>query len=287
MLVRAGHRCPTCFCLTSLCRCQRERVTLCLCSVPDGHTALFHHRHAHVSFFDFQAVDIFFRFRLVSLFISCTRTVACCLDRTPHGRSYPHPCQWQVLHRSYSRRQRRLSRHARERWPLPSAVTQCAIHSFCDWLLTRSVLATMNPHRPGGGPRQHYRPDGSRRRTAGELAKRAARAAARAADAAGGGAAKPAATVVADASTQAVTPVPKQVPISAAPTGELPASTSASTSSSTAAPALATTPGLAHGTYPSRMQHPPPSIAAGPKPGGDWQRTWMPALPHPISDWVD
>ncbi|CAE7479265.1 Pol, partial [Symbiodinium necroappetens] len=27
-----------------------------------------------------------------------------------------------------------------------------------------------------------------------------------------------------------------------------------------------------------RMQHPPPSIAAGPKPGGNGQRTWMPAL---------
>ena len=33
MLVRAGHRCPTCFCLTSLCRCQRERVTCCLPSL--------------------------------------------------------------------------------------------------------------------------------------------------------------------------------------------------------------------------------------------------------------
>ena len=206
MLVRAGHRCPTCFCLTSLCRCQRERITLCLCYGPGGHTALSHRRHAHMSFCVSQAAESSFRFRLAPLFVSCARTFVSSPDLTPHGWNHPHPCQWQVLHRSYSRRQRRLSRRARERRSPPSAVAQSVIHLFCNWLYTCSSLATMNPHRPGGGPRQHYRPDGSRRRTAGELAKRAARAAARAAaDAAGGGAAKPAATVAADAGTQAVT----------------------------------------------------------------------------------
>ena len=91
--------------------------------------------------------------------------------------------------------------------PLPLAVAQSVFHSVCHWLHIHSPLATMNPHRPGGGPRQHYRPDGSRRRTAGELAKRAAKAAARAAaaaaGAAGGGAAKPAGPVVADAGASA------------------------------------------------------------------------------------
>ena len=39
-----------------------------------------------------------------------------------------------------------------------------------------------------------------------------------------------------------------------------------------------------------RMQHPPPSVAAGPKPSGNGQRTWMPTLgPSAQSppDWVD
>ena len=125
----------------------------------------------------------------------------------------------------------------------------------------------------GGGPRQHSRPDGSRRRTAGELAKRAAKAAARAAaaaaGAAGGGAAKPAGPVVADAGASG----PTQVPVSTAPTGELSASASASASASSA-----TTSGPAHGACPDRMRHPPPSIAAGPKPSGDGQRAWMPTL---------
>ncbi|CAE7257248.1 TRPT1 [Symbiodinium microadriaticum] len=113
----------------------------------------------------------------------------------------------------------------------------------------------------------HARPDGSRRRTAGELAKRAARAAARAAAGpAGGAAAGPAAIAEDDTEDQAVA-------VSAAPTAEPSASASASTSFSTAAPASAAKPGLAPGAYPGRMQHPPPSIAAGPKPGGGGQRT--------------
>ena len=197
MLVRAGHRCPTCFCLTSLCRCRRERIIFCLCSGPSGHTARSHQEPAHASLCASQAADFSFHFRLAPLLISCVKKSVRNPDPNPHGWQHPHPCQWQVLYRSYSRRQRRLSRRARENRPLPSAVAQSVFHSVCNWLHTLSPLATMNPHRPGGGPRQHYRPDGSRRRTAGELAKRAAKAAARAAaaaagaaGAAGGGAAK-------------------------------------------------------------------------------------------------
>ena len=287
MLVRAGHRCPACFCLTSLCRCHRERLTFCLCPGPGGHTALSRQGHAHASLCVSQAAELFFNFRLVPLILSSPQMFVRYPDPIPHGWQHPHPCQWQVLYRSYSRRQRRLSRQASKSRSLSSAITQRVFHLVCNWLHTRSPLATMNPHRPGGGPRQHYRPDGSRRRTAGELAKRAAKAAARAAaaaaDAAGGGAAKPAGPVAAKDGSSAGALVPAQVPISTAPTGAPSASTSASTSasasSSAAAPVSAPTSGLAHGAYPSRVQHPPPSIAAGPKPSGHGQRTWMPALP--------
>ena len=149
----------------------------------------------------------------------CLSAVLRCLSaiptRPPPGWTHQHPCQWQVLYRSYSRRQRRLSRRACKRRPSPSAVAQSVFHLFCNWLCTCSPLAAMNPHRPGGG---HYRP---RRRTAGELAKRAARAAARAAAAgpAGGAAAGPAAIAEDDAEDQAAAPAPKQVSVSAAPAG--------------------------------------------------------------------
>ena len=278
MLVRAA----TCFCLTSLCRCRRERIISCLCSGPGGHTARSHQGPAHISLCASQVVTFFFHFRLAPLLVSCAKISVRNPDPTPPGWQHPHPCQWQVLYRSYSRRQRRLSRRTRESRPLPLAVAQSVFHSVCNWLHIHSPLAIMNPHRPGGGPRQHYRPDGSRRRTAGELAKRAAKAAARAAaaaaGAAGGGAANPAGPVVADAGASAGVLVPTQVPVSTAPTGELSASASASASSSAAAPASVTTSGPAHGAYPDRMQHPPPSIAAGPKPSGNGQRTWMPTL---------
>ena len=273
MLVRAGHRCPTCFCLTSLCRCRRERVISCLCAGPGGSAARSHQGPAHISLCASQVVAFFSHFWSAPLLVSCAKMFVKNPDPTPSGWQHPHPCQWQVLHRSYSRRQRRLSRRAGASRPLPLAVAQSVFHSVCHWLHIHSPLATMNPHRPGGGPRQHSRPDGSRRRTAGELAKRAAKAAARAAaaaaGAAGGGAAKPAGPVVADAGASG----PTQVPVSTAPTGELSASASASASASSA-----TTSGPAHGACPDRMRHPPPSIAAGPKPSGDGQRAWMPTL---------
>ena len=82
-----------------------------------------------------------------------TRTFTRNPDSTPPCWQYPHPCQWQVLYRSYSRKQCR----ACKRRPLPSAVSQSVLRLVCNWLHTRSPLATMNPHRPGGGPRQHYR----------------------------------------------------------------------------------------------------------------------------------
>ena len=68
MLVRAGHRCPTCFCLTSLCRCPRERITFCLYSVLGGCTAHFHRGHTLVmSLCVSQAGDTSCCFRLAPL----------------------------------------------------------------------------------------------------------------------------------------------------------------------------------------------------------------------------
>ena len=181
MLVRAGHRCPTCFCLTSLCRCQRERVTFCLPSMRGNCIGHSHRAHALMSLPVSQAGEPSFYFRLAPPFFGNPRSFACNLGMAPRSTSYPHPCQWQVLHRSYSRRQRRLSLRRREHWSPTSELVQHAVHLFCSWFVPCRFSASMNPHRPGGGPRQHYRPDGSRRRSAGELAKRAARAAARAA----------------------------------------------------------------------------------------------------------
>ena len=284
MLVRAGHRCPTCFCLTSLCSCRRERITFCPGSGPSGHTASSHQGHAHISLCVSQGAELSLHFRSVPLLISCTKTSARNPDSTPHCGKHPHPCQWQVLYRSYSRKQRRLSCRARKSRSLPSAVAQSVLYSVCNWLHTRSPLATMNPHRPGGGPRQHYRPDGSRLRTAGELAKRAAKAAARAAaaaaaatGAAGGGAATPAGPVAADAGTSAGALVPTQVPVSTAPTGELSASVSASASSSAAAPSRRLHLDLHRAPTPAECSTRPPALLL-PKPSGNGQKTWMPTL---------
>ena len=55
----------------------------------------------------------------------------------------------------------------------PGKFAQLLVHPRCRFL-------RMTGFRPKGGKRQHYRPDGTRRRTAGELAARAARAEARA-----------------------------------------------------------------------------------------------------------
>ena len=276
MLVRAGHRCPACFCLISLCSCRRERLILCSHSEPSDHTASSYRGNVHISLCVSEAAALSFHFRSVPLLIGCTRTFARNPNSVPPYWQHPHPGQWQVLYRSYSRKQRRLCRASKRR-PLPSGVAQSVLRLVYNWLHTRSLLATMNPHRPGGGPRQHYRPDGSRCRTAGELAKRAARAAARAAaaaaDADGGGAAKPAGPVAAKDGTSAGALVPT------APAGEPSASASTSASASASASSSAAAPGSTHSAYPSRVRHPPPSIAAGPKPSGTGQRTWMPALP--------
>ena len=230
-----------------------------------------------MSFHVSQAAESSFCFRLVPLFIRCTRTFVSSTD-IPHttgatrilasGRSYIAPFEEATATLPPSTR------------TVVSALSCCAA---CHPLVLQAAfhLQPFGYHEPppsGGRARQHYRPDGSRRRTAGELAKRAARAAARAAaDAAGGGAAKPAAAVAADASTQAVTPVPKQAPVSTPPTQ----------GSCQPLPQLPPRPrlwprprqphlDLSMAPYPGRMQHPPPSIAAGPKLDGDGQRTWMP-----------
>ena len=282
MLVRAGHRCPVCFCLKSFCSCSSERFLFCFCSEPGCRAARSHLGHVYASRCVTQAADLFFFARLEPLPASSAR-MSSTPDPTPHAWKHPHPRQWQVLYRSYSRRQRRLSRRTRRHRPTLSAAAQSVLHSAFNWLCACSPLAAMNPHRPGGGPRQHYRPDGSRRRTAGELAKRAvkaaARAAAAAADAAGGGAAKPAGPVVAKDGTSAGAPAQVPDPVTTAPLGVPSASTSTSASSTAGASTSAPKSGPAPDAYPSRVQHPPPSIAAGPKPSGSEHRTWLPALP--------
>ena len=181
MLVRAGHRCPTCFCLTSLCRCQREKVTRCLPSLKYSRSSHALQECPLLSSSVSQAGGPPLCFRLASHLLCGPGQPACILGGDLHSTSYPHPCQWQVLHRSYSRRQRRLSLRRRVHWSPASELVQHTVNLFCSWLVPCSFSASMSSHRPGGGPRQHYRPDGSRRRTAGELAKHAARAAARAA----------------------------------------------------------------------------------------------------------
>ncbi|OLP94586.1 putative tRNA 2'-phosphotransferase [Symbiodinium microadriaticum] len=113
------------------------------------------------------------------------------------------------------------------------------------------------------------------RRTAGELAKRAAKAAARAAaaaaDAAGGGVAKPAVPAVAKEGAPAGPPAKATASVTTASLRVPPAPTSTSTSStvdaSTSVPKSEPVPTA----Y--------PSIAAAPKPGGGEHRTWLPALP--------
>ena len=183
MLVRAGHRCSVCYCLISLCSCHHGKLSSFSCSGHGGRTAPSHPEPAHASSCVSQAADLLFHIRLEPLSISYAPLPVCSPHLLPHGWQHPHPHQWQVLHRSYTRKQRREHKHR----SLPPAAAQRVFHAVFDWLHACSLLAIMNPHRPGGGPRQHYRPDGSRRRTAGELAKRAAKAAARAAAAAADG----------------------------------------------------------------------------------------------------
>ena len=250
MLVRAGHRCSVCFCLISLCSCHHGKLNSLSCSGHGGHTAHSHPVPTHASSCVSQAADLFFSIRLEPLSISYAQLPVSCPHPLPHGWQHPHPHQWQVLYRSYTRKQRRAHKHR----SLPPAVAQSVFHAVFDWLHACSPLAIMNPHRPGGGPRQHYRPDGSRRRTAGELAKRAAKAAARAAaaaaDAAGDGAAQPAGPAAAKDGTSAGALVQAQVPM------EPPTSTSATASSSAGASVSTPEAGHAHGAYPSSVMEP-------------------------------
>ena len=279
MLVRAGHRCSVCYCLISLCSCHHGKLNSISCSGHGSHAAHSHPEPAHASSCVSQAADLLFSIRLEPLSISYTQLPVCRPHPLPHGWQHPHPHQWQVLHRSYTRKQRRAHKHR----SLPPAAAQSVFHAVFDWLHACSPLAIMNPHRPGGGPRQHYRPDGSRRRTAGELAKRAAKAAARAAaaaaDAAGGGVAQPAGPAVAKDGASTGTPAQATTSVTTAPLGVPPASTSTPASSTADASTSAPKSEPAPAAYPSRVQHPPPSIAAGPKPGGGEHRTWLPALP--------
>ena len=150
MLVRAGHRCPTCFCLTSLCRCRRERVISCLCSGPGGHAARSHQGPAHISLCASQVVAFFSHFRSAPLLVSCAKMSVKNPDPTSSGWQHPHPCQWQVLHRSYSRRQRRLSRRAGASRPLPLAVAQSVFHSVCHWLHIHSPFGYHESPSSGG-----------------------------------------------------------------------------------------------------------------------------------------
>ena len=271
MLVRAGHRCSVCYCLISLCSCHHEKFSPLSCTGYGGRTPPSYPELAHALSCVSQAADLLFHITPEPLSISCAPLSVCSPHPLPHGWQHPHPHQWQVLHRSFTRRQRRKHKHR----SLPPAAAQRVFHAAFDWLRTCSLFAIMNPHRPGGGPRQHYRPDGSRRRTAGELAKRAAKAAARAAaaaaDAAGGGVAKPAVPAVAKEGAPAGPPAKATASVTTASLRVPPAPTSTSTSStvdaSTSVPKSEPVPTA----Y--------PSIAAAPKPGGGEHRTWLPALP--------
>ncbi|CAE7204775.1 unnamed protein product [Symbiodinium sp. CCMP2592] len=99
------------------------------------------------------------------------------------GPLSPHPRYWQA--RPLLGRRRRSGRSSRDRLSSRSFLSKFVLDCFqclrsqptwfADFLQHFSIM-----YRPAGGPRQHYRPDGTRRRTAGELAKRAARAAAKA-----------------------------------------------------------------------------------------------------------
>ena len=75
------------------------------------------------------------------------------------------------------------------------------------------------------------------------------------------------------------TPAQATTSVTTAPLGVPPASTSTPASSTADASTSAPKSEPAPAAYPSRVQHPPPSIAAGPKPGGGEHRTWLPALP--------
>ena len=271
MLVRAGHRCSVCYCLISLCSCHHEKFSPLSCAGYGGCTPPSYPELAHALSCVSQATDLLFHITPEPLSICCATLSVCSPHPLPHGWQHPHPHQWQVLHRSFTRRQRRKHKHR----SLPPAAAQRVFHAAFDWLRTCSRFAIMNPHRPGGGPRQHYRPDGSRRRTAGELAKRAAKAAARAAaaaaDAAGGGVAKPAVPAVAKEGAPAGHPAQAVASVTTASLRVPPAPTSTSTSSTAAASTSVPKSEPVPTAY--------PSIAAAPKPGGGEHRTWLPALP--------
>ena len=150
----------------------------------------------------------------------------------------PYPGQWQVLHRSYARRVSRQQRRRQRPWTQFRCLAQLlCLSGSCLFRCLCSFLPGM--HRPKGGPRQHYRPDGSRRRTAGELAKRAARAAERAAQAPDNPATAAPAGVVTDAAAKAcparASSSGSTAPPTTAPSG-VPSSVPASSSASSAAP---------------------------------------------------
>ena len=133
MLVRAGHRCPTCFHLTSACRCRRAKVSRCFFSLSCLCSCLILHECPPLSSIS-QAERPKLRPRLVSHTFCGTGQSARIFVAGQHSVSYPHPCQWQVLYRDYSRRQRRLSLRRRVLCSPASELVWHAVGLLRRWL---------------------------------------------------------------------------------------------------------------------------------------------------------
>ncbi|CAE7712864.1 unnamed protein product, partial [Symbiodinium sp. CCMP2592] len=140
------------------------------------------------------------------------------------GPLSPHPRHWQARPRPLLESRRNSRRSSRKK-----RSSQSLFRTFlldCPWCMCSQLAWSVGLlqyfsviFRPGGGPRQHYRPDGIRRRTAGEITKRAARAAAKAGNDPGN--ADGAATGAAgSASATAATPEPPKGQPKGPPTGQ-------------------------------------------------------------------
>ncbi|CAE7559079.1 Trpt1 [Symbiodinium sp. CCMP2592] len=164
-----------------------------------------------------------------------------------------------------------------------SLASSCLIASsqltwFADFLQHFSIM-----YRPAGGPRQHYRPDGTRRRTAGELAKRAARAAAKAQGTDGAQPSQSDSPAMPKGQQLTVgpgmAPPPKQVQVDGPATGAGDAFTNSGTGSTTATPAANSA------VTGSRPKEPPPPVPLSKKASGKGLGRGPPPAPKQL-EWV-
>ena len=285
MLVRAGHRCPTCFCLTSLCRCQRERVTFCLPSMRGNCIGHSHRVYALLSLPVSQAGDLLSTsgwHPLLSVTLGVSRAT---LDGpVQHELSTSLPMAGPASLLFATTTTTIPSKTRAFFWT--SELVQHAVHLLCSWFVPCSFSASMNPYRPGADPGSttgRVAQDGGRRRTGEARSKGSCRP-----WRCGSGCGCRCGTGCHSCRCcwrSSCGPDPK----SPAPKGE----PSASASSSTAAPTQETTHGPSTGAYPeakaqasaapARLSQPAttesqPSIAAGPKPSGGGPKIWAPTL---------